>query len=102
MHRIICLFSALLCAALPIFAQNAPALPADFPKFVDTGDIQADNARYDAAKKAWIEANPKAYARLVGSEAEARTMPAEQEKTSPTLPPAPESSAANSPARIEE
>ena len=59
MYRVVLLFSALLCAALPIFAQNAPALPADFPKFVDTGDIQADNARYDAAKKAWIEANPK-------------------------------------------
>ena len=101
MHRIICLFSALLCAALPVFAQNTtttPALAADFPKFVDTGDAKADNARYDAAKKAWIEANPKAYARLVGSEAEAVTMPAEQEKTNPTIPPAPESSAANSPA----
>lgn len=105
MHRIICLFSALLCAALPVFAQNTtttPALPTDFPKFVNTGDTKADNARYDAAKKAWIEANPKAYTRLAGSEAKAITMPAEQEKTSPTLPPAPESSAANSPARIEE
>ncbi len=83
-------------------AQNVPALPADFPKFVDTVHTKADNARYDAAKKAWIEANPKAYTRLAGSEAKAITMPAEQEKTSPTLPPAPESSAANSPARIEE
>lgn len=100
MHRIICLFSALLCAALPVFAQNTtttPALPTDFPKFVNTGDTKADNARYDAAKKDWVEANPKAYARLVGIE-EVITKPAEQEKTSPTLPPAPENSTANSPA----
>ncbi len=37
---------------------------ADFPKYIDTGNAQADNARYDAAKKAWIAAHPQEYINL--------------------------------------
>lgn len=34
------------------------------PVFLDTGNEAADHARYDAAKAAWIEADPAAYQRL--------------------------------------
>lgn len=32
-----------------------------FPHFISTGDPQADNAAYEAAKAAWISAHPEAY-----------------------------------------
>lgn len=40
------------------------ALPNDYPKYVDTGNAQQDQQRYDTAKQAWIAANPNAYAKL--------------------------------------
>lgn len=41
-------------------------VPADYPVFVDTGNPEADKARYNAEKKAWIEKNPEAYRQLSG------------------------------------
>lgn len=47
-------------------AKSAPtqALPAGFPKYVDTGDPVADRARYSAAKDEWILLHPEAYAKM--------------------------------------
>lgn len=36
-------------------------LPADFPKFVDTGNPEVDNANYKAAKDKWISENQELY-----------------------------------------
>lgn len=46
--------------------QQEKIVPNDYPKFMDTGNPQTDNARYNAAKQAWIAANPQAYAKMMG------------------------------------
>lgn len=45
-------------------------LPADFPKFQDTGDPKADQERYQLAKQQWIAAHPEAYQRLIAKRTE--------------------------------
>jgi hypothetical protein len=45
---------------------KATGVPADYPVFVDTGNPEADKARYNAEKKAWIEKNPEAYRQMSG------------------------------------
>jgi hypothetical protein len=43
----------------------APAASADgFPIYQSTGDPVQDDANYDQAKRAWIEANPALYQEL--------------------------------------
>ena len=39
----------------------ASPLPTGYPVFTDTGNPQADQARYAEAKKAWIANNPEKY-----------------------------------------
>jgi len=55
--------SMLLCISFVHAQQN---IPSDFPEYHDTGDEKADNAAYDEAKKAWVEANPEAYENMGG------------------------------------
>lgn len=38
--------------------------PNDLPKYVDTGNPQADRDRYKQAKMAWIAKNPNRYAQM--------------------------------------
>ena len=52
---------ATICVT-PLWAQSThetPALPADFPRFVETGNPQADTDRYNQAKTAWLLAHPE-------------------------------------------
>lgn len=37
--------------------QTSNERPADFPKYMDTGNPETDQANYAAAKKAWFEKN---------------------------------------------
>lgn len=41
-------------------------IPPDFPVIENSGDVKADNAKYDQAKKVWVEANPEAYQNMGG------------------------------------
>ncbi|HBS88459.1 MAG: hypothetical protein A2W91_15025 [Bacteroidetes bacterium GWF2_38_335] len=36
-------------------------IPEDFPKFVDTGNPESDNATFKTAKDKWIQENPERY-----------------------------------------
>lgn len=40
---------------------NNLELPADFPKFIDTGNPKSDNYNYQKAKENWILENPEKY-----------------------------------------
>lgn len=40
-------------------------LPASFPVMPSTGDAEADQASYAAAKAAWIQAHPQEYQQLI-------------------------------------
>jgi len=53
---------ALLSCISFVYAQQN--IPSDFPKHQDTGNRKADNATYDQAKKAWVEANPETYQKM--------------------------------------
>ena len=55
------IITLLSCTSLVYAQQNTPS---DFPKYQDTGNQKADNAAYDKAKKAWVEANPDAYKKM--------------------------------------
>ena len=55
---------ALLSCISFVFAQQNT--PSDFPKHQNTGNQKTDNAAYDQAKKAWIEANTEAYQKMGG------------------------------------
>jgi len=55
---------ALLSCTSFVYAQQN--LPSDFPKYQDTNNRKANNAAYDQAKKAWVEANPEAYQKMGG------------------------------------
>ncbi len=70
---------ALLSCTSFVFAQQN--LPSDFSEYQDTGDKKADNATYDQAKKAWVEANPEAY-RKMNEQAKANS----KIKQQPTIP----------------
>lgn len=37
---------------------------SDFPELINTGNPQEDNAKYDEAKRKWIEENPEKYNQL--------------------------------------
>lgn len=50
-----------------------------FPMFIDTGNERADHARYDAAKAAWISANPDAYDRMKSDLPETQKMGGHEE-----------------------
>jgi hypothetical protein len=39
-------------------------MPADFPKYIDTGNKEKDVATYKAAKLKWINENPEKYKAL--------------------------------------
>jgi hypothetical protein len=41
-------------------------MPADFPKFNDTGNPRTDAADYQKRKRQWIENNPEKYKKLKG------------------------------------
>ncbi|MBX7241493.1 MAG: hypothetical protein K1X92_07075 [Bacteroidia bacterium] len=45
------------------FTQSV--LPEGYPKLMDTGNPVEDHKKYDAAKQAWIAANPAAYAKII-------------------------------------
>lgn len=55
---------ALLAQTEKVAPTQNPILPADFPKYTDTGNPAADNDRYNAAKQAWIAANPALYVKM--------------------------------------
>lgn len=64
-------------------SNNTPvSLPADFPKYVNTGNPQADNQRYNAAKSAWIANNKVAYNAL-NSESRPNSSPTDVLPTNP-------------------
>jgi hypothetical protein len=62
--------------------------PADFPKFVNTGNADADNEKYRIAKEEWVAKNPERYEALknsspkvkVLSKEEFNKLPAEKQK----------------------
>ncbi len=43
-------------------------MPADFPKYVNTGNKEQDDANYTAAKAAWIAQHPDEYAKMIGKQ----------------------------------
>lgn len=51
-------------ATQPIQKQT---IPNDYPKLIDTGNAEEDHRRLDAAKQAWIAANPAVYANMVAN-----------------------------------
>ncbi|MBL7951696.1 MAG: hypothetical protein JNM62_08245 [Flavobacteriales bacterium] len=48
----------------PSVAEAPERRMQDMPRFIDTGDAQLDNQRYDAYKAAWIAAHPEEYEQL--------------------------------------
>ncbi len=55
---------ALLAQTEKVAPTQNQILPADFPKYTDTGNPQQDNQKYTAAKQAWIAANPAVYEKM--------------------------------------
>lgn len=55
---------ALLAQTEKVAPPQNQILPLDYPKYVDTGNLQQDNQKYTAAKQAWIVANPVAYEKI--------------------------------------
>ncbi|MBN2682869.1 MAG: hypothetical protein JXR58_10200 [Bacteroidales bacterium] len=47
-----------------LLGKTPAKLPADYPKFINTGNPEADKADYDARKKEWIENNPEEYKKI--------------------------------------
>ncbi|OFX24933.1 MAG: hypothetical protein A2033_14820 [Bacteroidetes bacterium GWA2_31_9] len=39
--------------------------PVDFPKYVNTGEVEKDIETYRKAKDEWIEKNPEKYAKMI-------------------------------------
>ena len=44
--------------------ENSGDLPADFPKFITTGNYEEDKNNYNEAKLQWIKNNPESYKKL--------------------------------------
>ena len=59
---------ALLAQTEKVAPTQNQILPADFPKYVDTGNPQQDNQKYIATKQAWIAANPAVYEKIVAQQ----------------------------------
>jgi hypothetical protein len=55
---------ALLAQTEKVAPTQNQIVPADFPKYTDTGNPQQDNQKYTAAKQAWIAANPAVYEKM--------------------------------------
>lgn len=58
------LVALFLFLGIGVQAQNGVLLPKGFPQYQDTGDREADGARYQAQKEAWIKTHPEEYAAL--------------------------------------
>ncbi len=52
-------------SAISVGYSQSP-LPEGYPKLIDTGNPVEDHRKYDAAKQAWIAANPDAYRKMTG------------------------------------
>lgn len=53
---------------------NNYSLPADFPKYIDTGNPTADRENYRKAKDEWVMKNPKRYEEIKKSNARVRVI----------------------------
>ena len=71
-------------------------LPADFPKFVDTGNPVLDAQKYTAAKEDWYAKNPKEAERLNGEKFGQKITKEEYDK----LPPEKQKAILNNPSRF--
>lgn len=58
------LLAIFLFVALDGRAQNGVLLPKGFPQYQNTGDQDADHARYQVQKESWIKTHPEEYAAL--------------------------------------
>ena len=59
---------ALLAQTEKVAPTQNQILPADFPKYTDTGKPEQDNQKYNAAKQVWIAANPAVYEKIVAQQ----------------------------------
>lgn len=72
--RVAWVWGSLLCSGLSLQAQQAssalPIIPADFPKYENTGNTEQDQKRYTEAKNLWIQQNPEAYTQIMKARSE--------------------------------
>ncbi len=59
------LLGFIFVSAVSVGYSQSP-LPEGYPKLMDTGNPVEDHRKYDAAKQAWIAANPEAYRKMTG------------------------------------
>jgi len=45
-------------------AEKTSILPADFPKYIDTGNKKQDLANFHEAKQKWIKENPERFKKI--------------------------------------
>ncbi len=54
-------------------SNSIKSLPADFPKYKDTGNPEADKLDYKTRKEKWISENPERYKALLNKNAAVST-----------------------------
>ena len=47
-----------------VATKTSVSIPADFPKYIDTGNPKKDRADYHEAKQKWIKENPEAFEKI--------------------------------------
>lgn len=68
---------------VPAIKTTGASMPADYPVYRDSGDLNKDMTTYDAAKQSWIAKNPEVYRKLGGNPEviQQQTTPVEDKST---------------------